>query len=245
MLFDPNKMCWINRFDDEEDPFANLSDGEPNQEGTGTLTDMDATLGKKMGDTIKARIRSATVGGGAPSIGTPLETVNASPARSAASRASTRTSTNTASSTTSESDFEPENLMLRPPVAGGRPSVDTRSEVGDVEDDFDEEHDDRMSASCSVGSPSRSDPKRHHRGASTSPIPGMNEAMLLACHEAEARHRAEMKGWYPMTRRRALSVIAPSISPRAGLIAMDENDDDEDVDRAYLFEIRDIATRQY
>lgn len=287
MIFDPAKMCWINRFEDEEDPFADMSDDDDDDE-----TDKDVTWGKKRGATIATiRARSATMGG-IPSSGTPLETVTASPARSAASRASTRTMASGSASNASESDSE--SVMLRPPPSGtgtasSRPSIETSttaaSDAGDDAEsshhfdedhdhDLDFDHDDRLSGSGGIGSPDRSSSSRadssarHYRGASTSPIPGVDENMVFGCREAENRHQVEMKGWFISRRKhRHLGGVTPraysSIRRRIGMVTLedgdafdedlgvedDEDDDDEEdddvVDRSYLFAIRDLATRKY
>lgn len=218
MIFDPTKMCWINRFADEEpDPFAGFDDDEDD--------DKDATLGKRRGSAMRARSNTGNIG--APTFGTPLETVNASPARSAASRSSNHTHRSTAS--------ESENESVLHPMSSARSSLTN-------EDDFDESED-RASGSAGPGSPNRTRHAVLIRGASTSPIPGVDEAMVAACHAAEARHRSEMRGWFP--RRRAVSSASRnSIRRRVGII--DEDLDDPDlVDRSYLFEIRTLATRQY
>ena len=273
MMFDPAKMCWINRFEDEEDPFADMSDDEDEDE-----TDKDVTWGKKRGATLRAR--SATMGG-IPSSGTPLETVTASPARSAASRASHRSKVSGSASNASESDSE--SVMLRPPTAASsRPSMESSTaastDVGDdaesvyhpEENDFDEHDFEHDGGSIGIGSPdrsssSRADSTRHYRGASTSPVPGVDDNMVFGCREAENRHRVEMKGWFVSRRKRTLGGVTPraynDIRRRIGMVTLEdgdafdegvgEDDDDEDdeeedvVDRSYLFAIRDLATRKY
>lgn len=223
MIFDPAKMCWINRFADEEpDPFADIDDDDD---------DKDATLGKRRGSAFRARSNTGNLG--APTYGTPLETVTASPARSAASRSSHQSHRSTASASESQSD----NESLLHPLSSARSSLTNEDEF----DDFD----DRASGSAGPGSPDRRRSALIVRGASTSPIPGVDGAMLEACHAAEARHRTEMRGWFP--RRRALSSVSRSSAParrRIGIIEEDV-DDASSLDRSYLFEIRTLATRQY
>lgn len=170
MIFDPTKMCWINRYADEEaDVFAGLDDEASDE-------DKDATWGKGRGGTIRAL-------GVAPSNGTPLETVAGSPARSSLGSAKHRHSANFSESDDSE-------------------SVATNASPG-----------------------------RMVRGASTSPIPDADEAMVDEFRKAEERHRNEIRGWYPRARRAAA----------AGF----DDDDDDEPQRAYLFEIRALATRKY
>jgi len=210
MLFDPAKMCWINRFaDDEPDPFAEIDNEDE---------DKDATLGKRSGTTFRARSNTGNIG--APSLGTPLETVTGSPARSAVSRSSHRSQ----HSATSES--EAESLQ---PLGSARSSIAHEDDGDDV-----------ASSSAGIGSPERIRRTAMTRGASTSPVPGVDAAMVEACHVAEARHRAEMKGWFP--RRRAVSSAGRNRS--LGMFS-DDVEDAKAVDRSYLYEIRTLATRQY
>ncbi|KAF8327898.1 uncharacterized protein EI90DRAFT_3155984 [Cantharellus anzutake] len=180
MIFDPTKMCWINRnAKDEIDPFSGMSDEDDNE----------ATWGKSKGATITIRTYRTS----APTAGTPLETVAGSPARSSVA-ATNRSSM--AFTTTSESDTESvEAVSLAGSVIGGSP------------------------------------PRRFERGASTSPIPDVDETMAELCRQAEERHRREIRGWYPPSSRR---------NRRAT-----QEDDDVEVDRSYLFEIRELATRKY
>lgn len=235
MMFDPSKMCWISRFaDEEEDPFAGMDEDDEFDADD----DKDATLGKRRGlnsITNSMRSRSNTGNLGAPSIGTPLETVAGSPARSAASRTSHRTQHSTAS------ESETESLMLHPAS-----SLSARSN--------DDDDDDRQSAS--EGSPDRARRRAQMRGASTSPIPGVDDIMLEVCQAAEARHRQEMKGWFPKRTRAASSASAPSSSSRTptgrsyhqqrgASVLYDDDADEHGIDRSYLFEIRTLATRQY
>ena len=216
MIFDPTKMCWINRFaDDEPDPFAGLDEDE----------DKDATLGKRGGTVFRARSNTGNLG--APSLGTPLETVAGSPARSAASRSSHRTHHNT----TSES--EAESVI--------RPSSSARSSM--VYQDDEDDRDEVASGSAGIGSPERIRRAAMTRGASTSPVPGVDTAMVEACHIAEARHRAEMRGWFP--RRRAVSSASRNTAQRRLGMLSDGVDDPDVLDRSYLYEIRTLATRQY
>jgi hypothetical protein len=178
MIFDPSKMCWINRYaDDESDAFAGIDDEDE---------DKDATWGKNRGGTIRALARS-----GAPSSGTPLETVAGSPARSATSRASHRHSA-------SESDTE---------------SADAAS-IHEL-----------------ATSPTRR--RTLVRGASTSPVPGVDENMVEACRKAELRHRSEIRGWYPSRRK------------QIGIAVVGDVDEYTEPDRSYLFDIRTLATRKY
>lgn len=218
MIFDPTKMCWINRFaDDEPDPFAGMDDEDE---------DKDATLGKRRGTTF--RVRSNTGNLGAPSLGTPLETVTGSPARSAASRSSNRTR----HSTTSES--EAESVL--------QPLSSTQSSVSH-EDDWDDNYD-AASGSGGVGSPERTRRAAMTRGASMSPVPGVDAAMVETCRAAEARHRTEMKGWFP--RRRAVSIASRgTLRRRLGDMFGDDVENADALDRSYLYEIRALATRQY
>jgi hypothetical protein len=218
MIFDPAKMCWVSRFaEDEPDPFAGIDD-----EGD---EDKDATLGKRGGITF--RVRSNTGNLGAPSLGTPLETVAGSPARSAASRSSYRTR----HSATSESEAE----SILQPLGSVRSSLSH-------EDDGDE-YDDVPSGAAGVGSPERIRRTAMTRGASTSPVSGVDVAMVEACRIAEARHRAELKGWFPR-RRAASSASRNAVRRRLGVFD-DDIKDAVTVDRSYLYEIRTLATRQY
>ncbi len=180
MIFDPTKMCWINRnMEDEIDPFAGMSDDEENE----------ATWGKNKSATITIRTYRTS----APTSGTPLETVAGSPARPSAA-ATNRSSM--AFTTTSESDTE---------------SIETPSWAG----------------SAIEGSP----PRRFERGASASLIPDVDEALAEICHQAEERHRKEMRGWLPSPTRRDRHAA--------------NEDDDVRINRSYLFEIRELATRKY
>ncbi|KAF8317345.1 hypothetical protein DL93DRAFT_2165608 [Clavulina sp. PMI_390] len=214
MMFDPTKMCWINRFADEEpDPFAGIDDDSDD--------DRDATLGKRRGNAFRAR--SNTGNFGAPTSGTPLETVTASPARSAVSRRSVQSR-----STTSESDTE----SALPSLSSARSSITNEDEFDDFED-----------GTSNGSSPERLRRAASIRGASSSPIPGVDETMVEACREAELRHKNEVKGWFP--RRRTVSSVSRStLRRRIGLVEEDV-DDSELYDRSYLFEIRTLATRQY
>jgi hypothetical protein len=217
MIFDPTKMCWINRFaDDEPDPFAGMDDEDE---------DKDATLGKRRGTTF--RVRSNTGNLGAPSLGTPLETVAGSPARSAASRSSHRTH----HSTTSESEAE----SILQPLSSARSSMAH-------EDDWDDNYD-VASGSGGTGSPERTRRMAITRGASMSPVPGVDAAMVEACRVAEARHRAEMKGWFP--RHAVSSASRNAVRRRLGDMLGDDVGDADPLDRSYLYEIRALATRQY
>ena len=83
------------------------------------------------------------------------------------------------------------------------------------------------SASAVEGSP----PRRFERGAFTSPTSDLHEALVRMSRQAEERHRKEVRGW----------LLSPT---RRNCQAADE-DDDVKVDRGYLFEIRELATRKY
>ncbi|KAF7310804.1 hypothetical protein HMN09_00623400 [Mycena chlorophos] len=61
------------------------------------------------------------------------------------------------------------------------------------------------------------------RGSRASLLFDVDDAFLASCRAAEERHRTEMKGWNSTTR----------------------NDPFTDTDRSYLFEIRELATRNY
>jgi hypothetical protein len=63
------------------------------------------------------------------------------------------------------------------------------------------------------------------RGSRASVVFDVDDAFLESCRVAEERHRVEMKGWNVVSSRQDRTFQEP--------------------DRSYLYEIRDLATRQY
>ncbi|CAE6423457.1 unnamed protein product [Rhizoctonia solani] len=63
-------------------------------------------------------------------------------------------------------------------------------------------------------------------------VPGVDDALVAACREAEERHKQEMRGWYIRSRSRSRSVKSSTEAEEAPV-------------RTHLFDIRALATRKY